>query len=125
MEEPLQSQTPQPPESCSSPGLAGKPCWNLDFKVAVLLVTLAGAVILLLLYKLLQMWHRLKLARAIHALEYNSFYHSATYTLPQLTPCQDITIKNGTIPEDISPIQTITAVTPPVVTPALPATLTP
>ena len=58
MEEPLQPQTPLPPGNCSSPGFAGKSCWNLDLRVAVLLVTLAGAVILLLLYKLLQMRHR-------------------------------------------------------------------
>lgn len=56
MEGPL--QTPQPPKTCSSPGHAGKSCWSLDARVAVLLVTLAGAVILLLLYKLLQLRHR-------------------------------------------------------------------
>lgn len=54
MEGPL--QTPQPPRACSSP--AGKSCWSLDVRVAVLLVTLAGAVILLLLYRLLQLRHR-------------------------------------------------------------------
>ena len=51
-------QTPQPPKTCGSPGHAGKSCWSLDMRVAVLLVTLAGAVILLLLYKLLQLRHR-------------------------------------------------------------------
>ncbi|KAM4527300.1 uncharacterized protein PAE49_024208 [Odontesthes bonariensis] len=117
MEEPLQPQTPLPPGNCSSPGFAGKSCWNLDLRVAVLLVTLAGAVILLLLYKLLQMRHRLRLARARHALEYNSFYHSATYTLKQPTPCQVLPTKNGAVPEDAPPIPTITAVTPAVVAP--------
>lgn len=51
-------QTPQPPKTCSSPGPAGKSCWSLDVLVPVLVLTLAGAVILLLLYRLLQMRHR-------------------------------------------------------------------
>lgn len=56
MEVPL--QTPQPPRTCGSPGPSGKSCWNLDARVALLLVTVAGAVILLLLYRLLQLRHR-------------------------------------------------------------------
>lgn len=56
MEGPL--QTPQPPTTCSSPGPAGKICWSLDVRVAMLLLTLAGVVILLLLYRLLQLRHR-------------------------------------------------------------------
>ncbi|XP_023144604.1 inverted formin-2 [Amphiprion ocellaris] len=116
MEDPLQPQTPQPPRSCGSPGNAGKSCWNLDVRVAVLLVTLAGAVILLLLYRLLQLRHRLRLARARHALEYYSFYHTATYTLKQPTPCQEVPAKNGSLPEAAPPIQTITTVTPAVIT---------
>lgn len=56
MEGPL--QTPQPPKTCSSPGPAGKSCWSLDVRVAMLVLTLAGVVILLLLYRLLQMRHR-------------------------------------------------------------------
>ncbi|XP_008302136.1 inverted formin-2-like [Stegastes partitus] len=120
MEEPLQLQTPQPPRSCSSPGPAGKSCWSLDVRVAVLLVTLAGAVILLLLYRLLKLRHRLRLARARHALEYYSFYHTATYTLKQPTPCQELPTKNGTVPEASPPIQTITTVTPAVIAPLPP-----
>ncbi|XP_012732958.2 uncharacterized protein LOC105936593 [Fundulus heteroclitus] len=109
MEKTLELQTPQPPRSCNSPGAAGKSCWSLDVRVAVLLVTLAGAVILLLLYKLLQLRHRLRLARARYALEYSGFYHSATYRLKQPTACQETPMKNGTIPEDTTPIQSITS----------------
>lgn len=51
-------QTPQSPKTCGSPGLAGKECWSLDMRVAMFLLTLAGVVILLLLYRLLQLRHR-------------------------------------------------------------------
>lgn len=51
-------QTPKPPKTCSSPGPAGKSCCNFDVLVPVLVLTLAGVVILLLLYRLLQMRHR-------------------------------------------------------------------
>ncbi|CAK6965170.1 uncharacterized protein LOC128380665 [Scomber scombrus] len=110
MEGTVQSQTPQPLRTCGSPG---KSCWNLDVRVAVLLLTIAGAVILLLLYRLLQMRHRLRLARARHALEYHSFFHTGTYTLKHPTPSEDLPTKNGTVPDEASlPIQTVTAVTP-------------
>ncbi|MEQ2201212.1 hypothetical protein XENOCAPTIV_009124 [Xenoophorus captivus] len=121
MEKTPELQTPQPSRSCSSPAAAEKSCWSLDLRVAVLLVTLAGAVVLLLLYKLLQLRHRLRLARARHALEYTSFYHSATYKLKQPTACRKIPTKNGMIPEDTTPIQTITAVTSSVISPLLPS----
>ncbi|XP_047425056.1 serine/threonine-protein kinase WNK2 [Mugil cephalus] len=119
MEEPLQPHTPQPPRSCNSPGPAGKSCSNLDVRVAVILVTLAGAVILLLLYRLLQLRHRLRMARARHALEYYSFYHSATYTLKQPSPCQDLPAKNGLVPDAPPPVQI--TVTPADVTPVPPS----
>ncbi|XP_028274051.1 uncharacterized protein LOC114443897 [Parambassis ranga] len=121
MEEPPQLQTPQPPRSCNSP--AGKSCWSLDVRVAVILVTLAGAVILLLLYWLLQLRHRLRMARARHALEYFSFYHTATYSFKHPTPCQDMPTKNGAIPEASPPLQTITTVTS--ITPAPPMLVPP
>lgn len=57
MEVPLQTVAP-PTEACSSTGPAGKSCWNLDIRVAMLVLTLAGVVILLLLYRLLHMRHR-------------------------------------------------------------------
>ncbi|KAI4816939.1 hypothetical protein KUCAC02_009239 [Chaenocephalus aceratus] len=98
MEGPL--QTPQPPRTCGSPGGSGRSCWSLDARIAVLLVTLAGALILLLLYKLLQLRHRLSMARARHALEYHSFYHSATYTLKHAASCQELPDINGTAPAD-------------------------
>uniref|UniRef100_G3Q197 Uncharacterized protein n=2 Tax=Gasterosteus aculeatus TaxID=69293 RepID=G3Q197_GASAC len=83
-------QTPQTPRSCSSPGPAGKSCWSLDASVAVLLVTLVGALFLLMLYKLLQLRHRLRLAGARNALEYHSFHHSATYTLRHAALFEDL-----------------------------------
>lgn len=58
MKGPHQLHTQQPPRTTGSPGPAGKSCWSLDVRVVVLLVTLAGAVILLLLYRLLQLRHR-------------------------------------------------------------------
>lgn len=57
MEVPLLTVTP-PTKACSSHGPAGKSCWNLDIRVAMLVLTLAGVVILLLLYRLLQMRHK-------------------------------------------------------------------
>ncbi|XP_072309428.1 uncharacterized protein [Eucyclogobius newberryi] len=49
--------------------------------LVILLVMAAGVTVLLLLYRLLQLRHRLRMARARHALEYYGFYHSATYRL--------------------------------------------
>ncbi|XP_030005723.1 inverted formin-2-like [Sphaeramia orbicularis] len=96
-------------------------CWEsvlgLDGRVVVVLVTVAGAVILLLLYRLLQLRHRLRLARARHALEYYGFYHSATYRLRHPTLSDDLPTKNGAIPDMAPPLQTVTSVTPVVVTP--------
>lgn len=54
----LPAQTAPPPESCSPPGPGGRSCWNLDLRVTMLVLTLAGVVVLLLLYRLLQMRHR-------------------------------------------------------------------
>ncbi|KAK5900509.1 hypothetical protein CgunFtcFv8_025466 [Champsocephalus gunnari] len=122
MEGPL--QTPQPPRTCGSPGGSGRSCWSLDARIAVLLVTLAGALILLLLYKLLQLRHRLSMARARHALEYHSFYHSATYTLKHAASCQELPDINGTAPASRPPpLQTVTLVTPTVIAPLPPPPL--
>ncbi|XP_075885361.1 uncharacterized protein LOC142890313 [Nelusetta ayraudi] len=98
LEVPLQTEAP-PPKACSSPGPAGKSCWNLDIRVAMLVLALAGVVIVLLLYRLLQMRHRLRLARARHALEYHSFFHTATYTLKHPEPCLELPAKNVALPE--------------------------
>lgn len=117
-------QTPQTPRTCSSPGPAGKTCWSFDMRVAVLLLTLAGAVILLLLYRLLQFRHRLRLARARHALEYYGFLHTATYTLKHPAPCEDLPAKNGAVPEDTPPVQTVTTMTPTAITPLPPPPVT-
>ncbi|KAF7217684.1 uncharacterized protein [Nothobranchius furzeri] len=108
---------PQPPRSCSSPGHAGKSCWSLDVRVAVLLVTLAGAVILLLLYKLLQLRHRLKLARARYAVEYSSFCHRATYRLKQPTAHQVPPPKNEAVPEATPPFHTKSDAVPTIIAP--------
>ncbi|RVE65430.1 hypothetical protein OJAV_G00116370 [Oryzias javanicus] len=125
MDRALQPQTPQPPKTCSSSGMTGKACWSWDLKVALILVTLAGALILLLLFRLLQLRHRLNLVRAGHPLEYSGFYHSATYTLRQPTPCQDLPAKNGIFSEKASTIQTVTVVTPAVSNPVPPPPVTP
>ncbi|CAL8320808.1 unnamed protein product [Lota lota] len=102
-----QTEAPRPPGACSPPG-PFRPCWNLDLKVAVLLVTIAGALILLLLYRLLQLRHRLRMAHGRPALEYYRFYHAAAYSLkhPGLPPAPPD--KNGNIPEVSAPIQTLT-----------------
>lgn len=116
-------QTPSPPpRPCGSAGAAGKACWGLDGRVVVLLVTVAGAVILLLLYRLLQLRHRLRLARARHALEYYGFYHSATYRLQHPALSDDPPTKNGAIPDVAPPLQTVTSITlpPPPPLPVLP-----
>ncbi|XP_034048146.1 uncharacterized protein LOC117529461 [Thalassophryne amazonica] len=113
-----QPPTPHPPKTCSSPN--ERPCWSVDVRVAVLLVMLAGAVILLLLYRLLQLRHRLRLALAGHALEYHSFYHAATYTLKHLEPPQDLPNKNGIALDAALPVQTVTTDTPATITPLPP-----
>ncbi|KAF3702316.1 hypothetical protein EXN66_Car018004 [Channa argus] len=110
MERSLLLHTQQPPKTCGSPEPAD--IQRFDVRVAVLLVTLAGAVILLLLYKLLQLRHRLRLSRARYALEYFSFYHTATYTLKHIAPCQDPPVKNRTIPETTPPVLASSTVTP-------------
>lgn len=119
MEGPVQPQTPHTSRPCSSSGL-GKPCWSLDVRVAVLLVTVAGAVILLLLYKLLQLRHRLRLARARHALEYYSCYHAATYTLKDPGLPEVLPTKTGNVTEVTPPVQMVTPVTPATNTPLPP-----
>lgn len=58
------------------------------------------------------MVHRLRLARARHALEYHSFFHTATYTLKHPASCQDPPAKNGAIPEATPPVQTVTEEAP-------------
>lgn len=78
----VQEESRPAPSPC--PGREGA-----DVKLPVLLVTLAGVAVLLLLYRLLQLRHRLKLARARHALEYYGFYHSATYRLRHLPLYED------------------------------------
>ncbi|XP_035463076.1 uncharacterized protein LOC118284468 isoform X2 [Scophthalmus maximus] len=122
MEGSLQPQTPSP-KTCGSPGAAGASCRSLDVRVAVLLLSLAGALILLLLYRLLQLRHRLRVARARHALEYHGFYRTATYTLKHpAAPCHHLPPpKNGTVPEaTLPPVQTVNTVTHVAVTPLPP-----
>ncbi|XP_054483425.1 uncharacterized protein LOC129116657 [Anoplopoma fimbria] len=60
------------------------------------------------------------LARARHALEYYSFYHSATYTLKHSASCQDLPAKKGTVPEATPPVQNVTPVTHAVIAPLPP-----
>lgn len=62
---------------------------------------------------------RLRLARARHALEYYSFFHSATYTLKHPKPTQEQSSKFQ-IPEATPPLQNVTEVTPTVIVPLPP-----
>ncbi|XP_055009811.1 uncharacterized protein LOC110159941 [Boleophthalmus pectinirostris] len=103
------SATPGP-SPC--PGREGS---NGDVILAVLLVTVAGVAVLLLLYRLLQLRHRLKMARARHALEYYGFYHSATYRLPHV-PLYEDEAKTGTKTcpgPGPALVHTVTPLTPP------------
>ncbi|XP_051960467.1 uncharacterized protein LOC127627901 [Xyrauchen texanus] len=58
-------------------------CWGLELNMAVLLMVLAGLLILVLLYRMLLLRHRLRVAQAGNALEYFGFYHMAQYDLKQ------------------------------------------
>ncbi|XP_077354343.1 uncharacterized protein LOC144002741 [Festucalex cinctus] len=111
-------ETAQPPRTCGSSETAGKSCWSLDARVVMLLVTLAGAVILLLLYRLLQTRHRLRKASARHALEYYSFYHTATYTFKH--PSTYEKLPNGNVPHTVPPLPTVAIATPVATTPLPP-----
>lgn len=66
-------------------------CWDFELGLAVLWVVLAGLLILALLYWVLLLRHRLRVAQAGNALEYFGFYHMAQYdlkepSLPVVTP---------------------------------------
>ncbi|CAL8387030.1 unnamed protein product [Boreogadus saida] len=102
-----QTQAPRPPGACGPPG-PYRPCWSLDLKVAVLLLTVAGALILLLLYRLLRLRHRLQMARSRPSLEYYRFYHAAGYTLKHPPPAPAPPGHNGNTPDVHAPIQTMT-----------------
>lgn len=83
---PKRGQEMSRPAPSPCPGKEGA---DVNMKLAVLLVTLTGLAVLLLLYRLLQLRHRLKMARAKHALEYYGFYHSATYRLRHIPLFED------------------------------------
>ncbi|KAL7844201.1 hypothetical protein SRHO_G00227400 [Serrasalmus rhombeus] len=59
-------------------------CWGLELKVAIILMTLAGLLILALLYRILLLRHKLRMAQARNSLEYFGFYHMAHYSLKEL-----------------------------------------
>ncbi|XP_065142872.1 uncharacterized protein [Paramisgurnus dabryanus] len=61
-------------------------CWDFELTLAVLLMVLAGLLILLLLYWVLLLRHRLRVAQAGNALEYFGFYHMAQYDLKEPVP---------------------------------------
>lgn len=95
-----QRQEESHPAPSPCPGREGS---DVNMKLPVLMVTLAGVAVLLLLYRLLQLRHRLKLARARHALEYYGFYHSATYRLRHLPLCED-EAKTGPALTSLTPV---------------------
>lgn len=105
----------------------GQSCTSLDMRLTVLLVLVACFIILLLLYRLLQLRHRLQMARARHALEYYGFYRSATYRLRH-TPLFDDTVTTKNVPLSDAgtlPLLTATSVMPPTITVALSPLLCP
>ncbi|XP_028830224.1 uncharacterized protein LOC114786849 [Denticeps clupeoides] len=75
-----------PETTCETPAVHSA-CRTLDVNVIALLMTLAGALILVLLYRVLLLRHRLRLAQARNALEYCSFFHTAQYTLKEPEFC--------------------------------------
>ncbi|XP_051906179.1 uncharacterized protein LOC127590789 [Hippocampus zosterae] len=122
-------ETAEPSRTCRSSEAVGKSCWSLDARVVMLLVTLAGAVILWLLYRLLQTRHRLRMASARHALEYRGFYHAATYTFKH--PPSYEKLSNGDVALAVPPVPTVAVAIPVAATPlppipvALPAPMPP
>lgn len=106
---PKRGQEVSHPAPSPCPGREGA---DVNMRLAVLLVTLAGVAVLLLLYRLLQLRHRLKMARARHALEYYGFYHSATYRLRHI-PLHEDEAKAGT--KSSRGPALVQAVTPPAV----------
>ncbi|XP_051533118.1 uncharacterized protein LOC127428660 [Myxocyprinus asiaticus] len=72
----------QSSQSCRTSALP-QVCWGLELNMAMLLMVLAGLLILVLLYRVLLLRHRLRVAQAGNALEYFGFYHMAQYDLKQ------------------------------------------
>lgn len=75
---------------CRTPNLPHV-CWDFELSLAVVLMALAGILILALLYWVLLLRHRLRVAQAGNTLEYFGFYHMAQYdlkepNLPVVTP---------------------------------------
>lgn len=58
-------------------------CWDFQLSLAVPFIVLAGILILVLLYWVLLLRHRLRIAQAGNALEYFGFYRIAQYDLKQ------------------------------------------
>ncbi|XP_023816778.1 uncharacterized protein LOC110016122 isoform X2 [Oryzias latipes] len=121
------------PEGCTDPGDAG---WSPNPPAAVQTPAAETQTFLLTILHSFQVKYfckelnssvalGLNLVRAGNPLEYSGCYHSATYTLRQPTSCQDLPVKNGILTENVSSIQTVTAVTPAVSAPALPSPVTP
>ncbi|KAJ7988489.1 hypothetical protein DPEC_G00324090 [Dallia pectoralis] len=115
---PLQRDTvtSQPPPDWPGSLGPGRTCWSLDVKVSVLLVTVAGALVLILLYRVLQLRHRLRLAQAGHFLEYYGFYHAGTYTLKEPTVRRTLHA-NGDAANPVHPIPATPLPAPPTPTP--------
>lgn len=57
-------------------------CW--DTNTALLVVVLAGFLVLVLLYQVLHLKHKLRMAQAGNALEYFGFYHMAQYSVKKV-----------------------------------------
>ncbi|XP_043077082.1 uncharacterized protein LOC122326333 [Puntigrus tetrazona] len=61
-------------------------CGDFELSLAVVLMVLAGIFIFLLLYWVLLLRHRLRVAQAGNALEYFGFYRMAQYDLKEPNP---------------------------------------
>ncbi|KAL2099758.1 hypothetical protein ACEWY4_004152 [Coilia grayii] len=103
-------------------------CSRLEVSVVVFLLTAAAVAILVLLYWVLLLRHRLKVAQARHAVEYWGFFRSARYNLkePGLPeafplPVMDITpAANGVAPHATDSKPQLSTPPPPPEPPAQP-----
>ncbi|XP_067232903.1 uncharacterized protein [Chanodichthys erythropterus] len=85
-------------------------CWDFELGLAVLLMALAGLLILALLYWVLMLRHRLRVAQAGNALEYFGFFHMAQYDLKE----PNLPVVTPSLPSPPPPVLHLTPPPPPV-----------
>ncbi|XP_053334909.1 uncharacterized protein LOC128507817 [Clarias gariepinus] len=84
----------------------------LEVNVALMLMVFAGFLILVLLYCVLLLRYKLRLAQAGNALEYFSFYHMANYNLKHLHESSGLPSMNIHPPVEVPSFSTPPAVVP-------------